>query len=821
LPSSYTVDYNKSGGSAECSINGVKYTKSSQLPGGNNLPLECTVTTGVGQTASVTKNINVIKRDIKEVDSILSGLKDNTLTTGYYVFRVNNGTEVYDYPIHLYVLDGDQNWTSNQSFGDVNDIATANTYAQYMVAVKVNGNATIASGVTLTAYGNSYGGPKGLTLYVTGTLTNNGTITMTARGAKALGQNVYLWKNTDGTYEYVPATGASGGAGVKGTYFGVNGISGNNGTGRSTGGGGSGGYISFGNGSYSGAGGTSYSGGTGSSGFNSTYETSYTAPDPNGGMGGSVYGYEVAGGGAGNPNGTGGTATANGTGGLLTIYAGTYVNNGAVSSEGMMGAYAINKVYNSVCGGSSGGGTINIFIDNNIVIDKLGVITVDMYGKIKGTTSSAGGQRVVSMEYNNANYYNADGGAGGSGTTNIGKIINGKYTDLSTAIDDVKEAYAKSIEFTGDSILSIIKNNNFNSGYYKFIANGESYNTHTYVYDGNQTWSNMTFGDVNDVATASTYASNMVVVKVNGDLTINSGSTITAFNNNYGGPKGLTLYVTGTLTNNGTITMTARGAKALGQNVYLWKNTDGTYEYVPATGASGGAGVKGTYFGVNGISGNNGTGRSTGGGGSGGYISFGNGSYSGAGGTSYSGGTGSSGFNSTYETSYTAPDPNGGMGGSVYGYEVAGGGAGNPNGTGGTATANGTGGLLTIYAGTYVNNGAVSSEGMMGAYAINKVYNSVCGGSSGGGTINIFIDNNIVIDKLGVITVDMYGKIKGTTSSAGGQRVVSMEYNNANYYNADGGAGGSGTTNIGKIINGKYTDLSTAIDDAKEAFAGN
>ena len=42
-------------------------------------------------------------------------------------------------------------------------------------------------------------------IYCTGTLTNNGTISMTARGAKASGQNVYLWQNLNGEYEYIPA----------------------------------------------------------------------------------------------------------------------------------------------------------------------------------------------------------------------------------------------------------------------------------------------------------------------------------------------------------------------------------------------------------------------------------------------------------------------------------------------------------------------------------------------------------------------------------------------------------------------------------------
>ena len=49
---------------------------------------------------------------------------------------------------------------------------------------------------------------------VNGTLTNNGTISMTARGAKTEGQNVYLFKNLDKTYEFVPKVGGTGGASV-------------------------------------------------------------------------------------------------------------------------------------------------------------------------------------------------------------------------------------------------------------------------------------------------------------------------------------------------------------------------------------------------------------------------------------------------------------------------------------------------------------------------------------------------------------------------------------------------------------------------------
>ena len=76
----------------------------------------------------------------------------------------------------------------------------------------------------------------------------------------------------------------------------------------------------------------------------------------------------------------------------------------------------------------------------------------------------------------------------------------------------------------------------------------------------------------------------MKMLKIDGDLTVNSGITLTACksDNGYGGPKGMLIYCTGTLTNNGTISMTARGAKAGGQNVYLWQNKNGEYEYIPA-----------------------------------------------------------------------------------------------------------------------------------------------------------------------------------------------------------------------------------------------
>lgn len=166
-----------------------------------------------------------------------------------------------------------------------------------------------------------------------------------------------------------------------------------------------------------------------------------------------------------------------------------------------------------------------------------------------------------------------------------------------------------------DGLVSAAQNAVNKSKYYRIAVANEEYAVHSYAYDESQTIEKTTyFGDANDIGTASSYAKRMVIVKVNGDLTINSGVTLSAYGSAYGGPKGMLLCVTGTLTNNGTISMSARGAYAVGQNVYLWRNEDTTsseYEYVPALGGTGGAGKRNRQSGASGASGTN---RKTGGG---------------------------------------------------------------------------------------------------------------------------------------------------------------------------------------------------------------
>lgn len=352
-------------------------------------------------------NVSAVEYINSESTSLIEWMMNGTnLQNGYYALKVNDTT----YNIHLYVLEGDQVWTSNQTFGDTNDIGTSAAYAQNMVAVLVKGNLTVETGVTVTAVRSNYGGPKGLFLYVAGTLTNNGTITMTQRGAYAAGQNVYLWRNEDGSYEYVPATGGSGGAkrtGSGGISTAYHGNVGGAGSARRTGGGGSGGMIASGRSTNSGAGGagTSYSGGAGGGG--AYYGATAGAGSSVGGAGGkgaanSQYTYG-AGGGAGNPIGacvSNCSAATYGTGGLMIIYGNSIINNGTISSTGSKGGNAYRAG-----GGGSGGGSINIFYTTELVT---------------GSTSAAGGGAGTGTR---ASSERSNGGAGGAGTVTFTQLI--------------------------------------------------------------------------------------------------------------------------------------------------------------------------------------------------------------------------------------------------------------------------------------------------------------------------------------------------------------------------------------------------------------
>ena len=378
-----------------------------------------------------------------------------------------------------------------------------------------------------------------------------------------------------------------------------------------------------------------------------------------------------------------------------------------------------------------------------------------------------------------------------------------------------------------------------NSGYSSISINGRNeneqetvnYNIHSIVYNGNLVLDGITevegatlnsnayeFGDKDtDVAKQSSEdantildATNMVVLKVNGDLTVNENILLTACksDNGYGGPKGMFIYCTGTLINNGTISMTARGARAEGQNVYLFENADGSYEYIPAEGGAGGDRViaweNQSAYGRNGKNGSN---RQTGGGGSGGA----NASdahpvaYSGIGGkgTSFSGGPGGGGIDiNCYSTIYAADGSNtGGEGGAGRGlryssgweYRYAGGGAGNPGGNGGGdglgnqpayKGEDGTGGLLVIYTNNLNSTGIIESNGSNGSRGGRSE-----GGSSGGGSINVFYKNEI--------------SVTGEIQAKGGNELGT---------GISGGKGGNGCVSIGNVSTGEYV---SDIEDLK------
>lgn len=238
-------------------------------------------------------------------------------------------------------------------------------------------------------------------------------------------------------------------------------------------------------------------------------------------------------------------------------------------------------------------------------------------------TLGDGTTKTITIEYPNnenlINYYSLDDGATWQEYTQELNILE---ADNKTIVAKSEWKEGKTIENTeekvslvvSDSLLSASKNAIMkNDTHYRIAVKDEEYNVHTYIEDGDVIVNNnKVYGDANDVGTANRNAKYMVLVKVNGNLTVNANSTLTAYGTQYGGPKGMLLYVTGNLENNGTITMTARGAKAEGQNVYLWKNKNtenNEYEFVPKIGGIGGASLISEG---NGNKGTNGENRQTG-----------------------------------------------------------------------------------------------------------------------------------------------------------------------------------------------------------------
>lgn len=103
-------------------------------------------------------------------------------------------------------------------------------------------------------------------------------------------------------------------------------------------------------------------------------------------------------------------------------------------------------------------------------------------------------------------------------------------------------------------------------------------------------------GNQKDVATGieeDQLAKNTVVLKVDGNLTINQDITIKSVTSTegFGGPKGLIIYCKEVLNNFGIINMTGNGGLAKPQNIYICALRGGTFEFVPSTGATGSSGA--------------------------------------------------------------------------------------------------------------------------------------------------------------------------------------------------------------------------------------
>ncbi len=250
-----------------------------------------------GDTITVKNNITLVAQYSQEKYGLVSIIKDcnysNVVSTDSteltaeitlesITTEVETGPvdEKINYEMRIYRFPNDITITSGQTIqlGEADDVATASDEAKRMVVAIFEGNLTVEAEASLTAIASTsgYGGPKGMFICVKGELQNNGTITMTARGAKATGENVYLYSENSTQWEFVPKDGATAGdartMNTATSSWSIKGIAGNPGEGRQTGGGGQGGMRKTNNATTQkvkggiGTAGTSYSGGSGGGG---------------------------------------------------------------------------------------------------------------------------------------------------------------------------------------------------------------------------------------------------------------------------------------------------------------------------------------------------------------------------------------------------------------------------------------------------------------------------------------------------------------------------------------------------------------------------
>lgn len=299
---------------------------------------------------------------------------------------------------------------------------------------------------------------------------------------------------------------------------------------------------------------------------------------------------------------------------------------------------------------------------------------------------------------------------------------------LSTAAANQYGSGYDSLMQTAQSLLASSASTPTSGG--ALTINGNAVGNYDYVVkQGNQTISAFTESDwfTSTEDTASAW------IVVNGNLTINSGITVQPSKR-----KLFTVvYVEGSLTLNGDISMSLRGANHSGTGTSAGATTaadirvaTGTYSTIsnPTIPAAGGSGATG----ANGSASAGGTATLGSGGGGSGYGQSAVGG-SGAAGTCFSGGPGGGGG---YASAGGNGGANGGAGGARGGNAAPG--AGNPSALT-TYAQTGTGGTLVV-----IVNGAVSGAGNLLAKGGNASYTwqvpmavaiAYGGGGSGGGVV--------------------------------------------------------------------------------------
>lgn len=340
----------------------------------------------------------------------------------------------------------------------------------------------------------------------------------------------------------------------------------------------------------------------------------------------------------------------------------------------------------------------------------------------------------------------------------IGLGLNRGVSELSF---NPSNPVAVSLDNLGADLATLPDSNGIKNGG-TLTVNGVPLGIYDYIIkDGNQTVSAFLSSDWFSATADSVSA----VVVVKGDLTINAGQIFQP-----SARKLFTLiYVTGTLTVAGQISMSARGANhsaATGSNIAAGDILiiNGTHGGVtnPKVPSAGGAGVAAGQGGSNNPA-NNGLPGTAGGTGGGARGAAGAGGTAGAGaaGTSFSGGSATGGVDGAVGQ---AAETDGGKGGNFAqsGNFSASGGAGNPGGSGGPSAGGtgvaGTGGVLAIICGALAGAGTIVAAGAAGGSGSGSG-----GGGSGGGSITVLYSTDT-----SSITPSAPGGSGGTGSRIGG-----------------------------------------------------